>query len=135
MTGGHKLTFFTKERRIVDGEQHTHGRFVHFDSWKWLWVFGITDGVTDFKTFNTCNGAEIARLNLRYLSTFDTFKNKHFFDAVLFLAASLALEMPVLPGRRRVAMGAVVEGDGALPPVIKKKTKLVSKEKAAGALA
>ncbi|KRO63099.1 MAG: VWA domain-containing protein [Verrucomicrobia bacterium] len=55
--------------------------------------------------------------------------------AVLFLAASLALEMPVLPGRRRVAMGAVVEGDGALPPVIKKKTKLVSKEKAAGALA
>jgi Ca-activated chloride channel family protein len=55
--------------------------------------------------------------------------------AVFLLAASLALEMPVLPGRRRVAMGTVVEGGSALPPVIKKKTKLVSKEKAAGALA
>ena len=55
--------------------------------------------------------------------------------AVFLLAASLALEMPVLPGRRRVAMGTVVEGGSALPPVTKKKTKLVSKEKVAGALA
>jgi len=55
--------------------------------------------------------------------------------AVFLLAASLALEMPVLPGRRRVAMGTVVEGGGVLPPVIKKKTKLVSKEKVAGAIA
>ena len=49
--------------------------------------------------------------------------------AVFLLAASLALEMPVLPGRRRVAMGPVTDGEEALPPVIRKTTKLVSKNK------
>lgn len=49
--------------------------------------------------------------------------------AVFLLAASLALEMPVLPGRRRVAMGPVTDGEAALPPVIRKTTKLVSKAK------
>jgi Ca-activated chloride channel family protein len=49
--------------------------------------------------------------------------------SVFLLALSLALEMPVLPSRRRVAMGAVTQGEGSLPPVMKKSTKLVSKEK------
>jgi len=49
--------------------------------------------------------------------------------SVLLLALSLALEMPVLPSRRRVAIGAVTQGETALPPVVKKSTKLVSKEK------
>jgi len=51
--------------------------------------------------------------------------------AVFLLALSLALEMPVLPSRRRVAMGAVTQGEASLPPVMKKSTKLVSKEKKA----
>jgi Ca-activated chloride channel family protein len=49
--------------------------------------------------------------------------------AVFLLALSLALEMPVLPTRRRVAMGPVTDGEPALPPVMKKTTKLVSKDK------
>ena len=49
--------------------------------------------------------------------------------AVFLLALSLALEMPVLPTRRRVAMGSVTDGEHALPPVMKKTTKLVSKDK------
>jgi Ca-activated chloride channel family protein len=49
--------------------------------------------------------------------------------AVFLLALSLALEMPVLPTRRRIAMGSVTDGEPALPPVMKKTTKLVSKEK------
>lgn len=49
--------------------------------------------------------------------------------AVFLLALSLALEMPVLPTRRRVAMGVVTEGETPLPPIMKKTTKLVSKER------
>ena len=55
--------------------------------------------------------------------------------SVFLLALSLALEMTVLPSRRRVAMGAVTQGEEALPPVIKKSTKLVSREKRENVLA
>ena len=48
--------------------------------------------------------------------------------AVLLLALSFALEIPALPGRRRVAMGTTTSGEVLAPPVLKKTTKLVSKE-------
>jgi Ca-activated chloride channel family protein len=48
--------------------------------------------------------------------------------AVLLLAISFALEIPALPGRRRVAMGTTTSGETLAPPVLKKTTKLVSKE-------
>lgn len=48
---------------------------------------------------------------------------------VLLLALSFALEIPALPARRRVAMGATISGESALPPVLKKTTKLVSKSR------
>jgi hypothetical protein len=43
--------------------------------------------------------------------------------------------MPVLPSRRRVEMGAVTQGEAALPPVMKKSTKLVSRGKRENVLA
>lgn len=46
---------------------------------------------------------------------------------ILLLALSFALEIPALPARRRVAMGANIMGEPDLPPVLKKTTKLVSK--------
>ena len=48
--------------------------------------------------------------------------------AVLLLAVSFALEIPALPGRRRVAMGTTTSGESLPPPVLKKTTKLVSRE-------
>ena len=48
---------------------------------------------------------------------------------LLFLLISFAFEIPSLPTRRRVAMGATTLGETALPPVLKKTTKLVSKKK------
>lgn len=48
--------------------------------------------------------------------------------AVLLLAVSFALEIPALPGRRRVAMGTTISGESLPPPVLKKTTKLVSRE-------
>ncbi|MCX6935059.1 MAG: VWA domain-containing protein [Verrucomicrobia bacterium] len=49
--------------------------------------------------------------------------------AVFLLAISLALEIPALPGRRRIAMGTTSSGEPLLPPVIKKITKLVAKRR------
>ena len=48
--------------------------------------------------------------------------------AVFLLAVSLALEVPTLPGRRRVAMGTTTLGEPLLPPLVRKTTKLVSTE-------
>ena len=48
--------------------------------------------------------------------------------AVFLLAISLALEVPTLPGRRRVAMGTTTLGEPLLPPLVRKTTKLVSTE-------
>lgn len=48
--------------------------------------------------------------------------------AVFLLAVSLALEVPTLPGRRRVAMGTTTSGEPLPLPLIKKTTKLVSTE-------
>lgn len=48
--------------------------------------------------------------------------------AVFLLAMSLALEVPTLPGRRRVAMGTTTLGEPLLPPLVRKTTKLVSTE-------
>lgn len=50
--------------------------------------------------------------------------------ALFFLLLSFALEIPSLPTRRRVAMGATTMGDAGLPPVPKKTTKLVAKKRA-----
>ena len=49
--------------------------------------------------------------------------------ALLLLFFSFALEIPALPTRRRVAMGATTSGGPDLPPVLKKTTKLVSKKR------
>jgi len=50
--------------------------------------------------------------------------------ALLFLLISFALEIPSLPTRRRVAMGTTTTGEAALPPLLKKTTKLVAKKPA-----
>jgi len=50
--------------------------------------------------------------------------------ALVLLFASFALEIPSLPTRRRVAMGTTTTGEAALPPVLKKTTKLVAKKRA-----
>ena len=50
--------------------------------------------------------------------------------ALVLLLASFALEIPSLPTRRRVAMGTTTTGEAALPPVLKKTTKLVAKKRA-----
>ena len=47
---------------------------------------------------------------------------------VLLLALSLALEIPSLPNRRRLAMGTTTAGEPLPLPVEKKTTRLVSKE-------
>ena len=50
--------------------------------------------------------------------------------ALLFLLVSFALEIPSLPTRRRVAIGTTTTGEAALPPMLKRTTKLVAKKRA-----
>ena len=49
VAAGDEFAFFAKERRVVDGEEHTHGRLIDFDRRQRVGIFAITDSVANFE--------------------------------------------------------------------------------------
>jgi len=87
VTAGHKLSFFTKEWRIVDGEEHAHRWLVNGNRWQRFRIFEVGEGVADFKLFNTVDCADITRYNTFNLAFSETFENVQFFDTTFHHAA------------------------------------------------
>ena len=50
----------TEERRIVDGEEHAHGRLIDSDWRQWLRILEIADGITNLELLQADNGTDIA---------------------------------------------------------------------------
>ena len=80
MAAGAEFAFFAEERRVVDGEEHTHGRFVDGNGWQRLRVFIIAEGIADFKVFQTDDGADVSRRNFGCSLASHTGKSMQFFD-------------------------------------------------------
>ena len=59
-SGYSKLTFLAKEWRVIDGEKHTHGRFVNSNRWQCFWIFKVADSITNFEAFYTDDGTDVA---------------------------------------------------------------------------
>ena len=66
VTAGNELTFFTKERRVVDAELHVHCRLIYRND---LYSFGVIivgNSFTDLETFDTYDSTYITALYLSY---------------------------------------------------------------------
>ncbi|MDT4858267.1 hypothetical protein FQZ97_927280 [compost metagenome] len=87
MPGGHKLTLLTKERRVINGEQHVHGGLINGDPRQCLRVFGVSYRISDLEIFKAGNGTNLAGRH-RFCFYFPkAFKNVKFFDFHFFDAA------------------------------------------------
>ena len=64
MTRGAVFAFLSKERRVVNRKQHTHRWLVHGYRRQRLGIFIISDSVTNLKTFQAYNGANVSTFNL-----------------------------------------------------------------------
>ena len=51
MSGSNEFSVFAEERRVIDGEEHTHCRLINSDSRERLWVFIIGNSISDIKAF------------------------------------------------------------------------------------
>ena len=80
MAGSNELAFLTEERRVVDSEQHAHGRLVNGDRRQCFRIFVIANRISDFKSFDTYQCADVAGRNFRNFHTAHTFKSMQFFN-------------------------------------------------------
>ena len=68
MTARYKLTFLTKEWRVVNRKEHAHRWLIDSNRWQCFRSRRIGNSFSDFKAFNTNQGTDITRayaLNLR----------------------------------------------------------------------
>ena len=60
VTRGTELTFFSEERRVVNGEEHTHSWLINSDWWQWFWILKISNSITNLKLLQTNYGTNVA---------------------------------------------------------------------------
>jgi hypothetical protein len=65
VTGSYKLAFFTEERRVVDREEHVHGRLIDRDPWNASGFSGSANSISDFEIFDAGYSANITCCNFR----------------------------------------------------------------------
>ena len=83
VTAGNKFTITAKERRVVDAEQHAHGRLIHMDERQGFRRFKICDGITNVESFNTDNGTKISSQYFGHLPFSHSFKHVQFLHTLL----------------------------------------------------
>jgi hypothetical protein len=64
VAAGHELAFLAEERRVVDGEEHAHGGFVHLELGQAFGVLGIGNGIADIEILQAHQGHDLAAANL-----------------------------------------------------------------------
>src|SRR5690606_10019933 len=87
MPGGDVFPLFSKERRVVDSEQHTHGRFVDRYGRQTIRFFKISDGIPNIKTIDSTDGTQISCHYLVYLFFSHPGKSENIFRAGFLQAA------------------------------------------------
>ena len=87
VAGSDELTLLAEEGRVVDGEEHTHGRLVDGDGRQCLRVLVVADGVADFKSFDAHQRADVARRDLLHLHAAHALEGVQFLDFGLHDAA------------------------------------------------
>ena len=80
MAAGAVFAFLAEERRVVDGEEHTHGRLVDGDGGQRFGGLEVADGVADFKVLQADYGADVAALYRFYLAASHALKSLYFLD-------------------------------------------------------
>ena len=79
-----ELTFLAEERRIVDGKEHRHGRFVDSNGGQRFGVFEIADSIADFKVIKTYHRTDVARRHRLSLLTAHTLEGVYLLDLRFF---------------------------------------------------
>ncbi len=87
MARSYLLTFFSKERTVVDRKQHVHCWFINADRWQWLRILCITKNVTNFKSFDSRYSTNISSLNFRNFHSLNSFEHVQFLDTMFFLGS------------------------------------------------
>ena len=87
MARGHKLTFLAEEGRVVNGEEHAHGRLVDSDRRQRLGVLIVADSVTNLKLLKTDNGTDVAAVDMVCLLVAHTLEGVKLLDTCLLLCA------------------------------------------------
>ena len=90
MARSHIFTIFAEERRIVDGEQHAHCGFINRNRRQCLGVFEIRNGISDFKTVDTHDSADVSASHLIDIVLSEPFEHHKLFD-LMFLHHIVAL--------------------------------------------
>ena len=80
MAGSNKLSLLAKERRVVNSEQHRHGRLVYSNGRQCLWIFRIADGITNLKVLQTDNGTDITTVDTVNALVTHSVEGMQFFD-------------------------------------------------------
>ena len=83
MTGGHELTLFTEEGRVVDHEEHRHGRLVDGNRRHGLWILQVADGVANLKLLQSDDGTDITAIDTLRAYMRHTLKGMQFLDLCL----------------------------------------------------
>ena len=79
MARGAEFAFATEERRVVNGEEHTHSGFVDSYWRKGFGVFKVGYGVAYFELFEADDGAYISRVYVVGFLMSHSFESVEFF--------------------------------------------------------
>ena len=64
MAGSAELSFFSEEGRVVNGEEHAHGRLVDGNGRQRLGVLVVADGVAYLETLQSYHGADVSSVHV-----------------------------------------------------------------------
>ena len=84
---GAELAFLAEERRVVDGEEHRHGRLVNADGRKRFRLLKVAYRVADFKVCQTNDGTNVTTRHTFSGAVSHTLKSVEFLDFRLLLTA------------------------------------------------
>ena len=87
MAAGDKLAFLAEERRVVDGEQHAHGRLVDGYGRQRVGILEVADGVSNLETLKADDGADVAAGHFGRLHMAHALKRVQFLNARLLHGA------------------------------------------------
>ena len=87
MAAGTELALLAEERRVVDGEEHRHGRLVNADGWKRFRLLKVAYRVADFKVCQTNDGTDVTTRHTFSGAVSHTLKGVEFLDFRLLLTA------------------------------------------------
>ena len=104
MARGAVFALSAEERRVVDGEEHTHRRLVNSDGGQRLGILKVGDGVANLEALQANHGADVATLHGLCALVADTLKGVQLLDLGLLLGAVAVADGDVHAVAQRAAV-------------------------------